>query len=1356
MGQDKKAEKKGNGEYNTKREDEQDARHSCGGICSWLPCFRPYRGDMEDIRTVISNAPFSGDPEIVYGHEFMSNYVSTTRYTVWNFLFKNLYEQFQKAANFYFLLVAIVTSIPGVSTIPVWSTVTPLAFVLGVTAIKDGIDDYKRYKNDREQNRRQVEVLISGESGETRRTRWEDLQVGHVIKVNEGGVFPADLVLLTSSRPNGDCGIQTATLDGETNLKLRQALKETAKLSPDVLAREGEIVVKCERPHTALYQFDGQLLLGEERHSLNSNHLLPRGAIMKETKYVYALVVYTGDQTKIMLNNDPPRFKRSHMDLVMNKQMYLIFVLQFCIVFTATVLSGWFYVNQAGDHWYLRIDDTSTNAGARIGLRNFFAFYVLLSVMVPISLYVSMELVRVGQAIFVNIDNSMWDEEDGKLASVKSTTLSEELGQIQYIFSDKTGTLTSNQMAFEKCSIAGKLYGDNHEGRGEGQGRASSSSSGVDVKKIEGRRMQVDGKKQRPNDEQQGLINDPRGGQQQQQQRSPQQPQKLKQNTTTTAAAAAATPATPITTETAAATPSRNLLDSVEIDGDPRFCNMRDQNLISALVAGDKRARDYVLALALCHTCSASPDPERPGKVVYSGESTDEIALVSMASFHGVRFVERNRDKVTLALPWPASEDNNNNNNNSNNNTPTTDSKGGGGASTTSSSDGRSSGLLAGKLGRGSSSASASSSSSSGRRRFLRQYKILHVIAFSSDRKRMSVVVRFPDGTIRVLTKGADNVLKALASTDESVNSKTMWKHTDQQLHHFSREGLRVMLVGQRTLSMDEYKKWSLRYKAASESFADASGNRSDKMAHIAREVENDLKILGVTAIEDKLQVGVPSTLQQLKKAGIKIWVLTGDKQNTAVNIGKSCGLIGWGYTLCYIRETEKQACLHQMSALLDTLGNDGPSAALMVSGDSLKTAMMDDENRNCLFELMNHPRVRVVVASRMSPRQKAEVVTLVKEKLGVVTLAIGDGANDVSMIRAAHVGVGIRGKEGMQAANASDFAVSKFRFLTQLLLVHGTLSYYRNSLLILYFFYKNIMIATQQVYFLFYAGYSSEEVFDGYMLNTFNLCWTALPILLFSVFDRPVNVEELLEFPQLYLTGLRGELFNFKTFWISFGEAILHGSVVFLCVWHTLHDIFDSYWVCSVATYTAVVLVANTKMAMITSSWFWFNVLIILLTVLVYFVFISLYCGEIGFQFSPWLFGVIQQILQQPMFYLVVFFLCIAVFLQDFTWTYIKRIFMPSLMMLVQETRSREYDKSNTKKEALLLALNAQDDEREEWKTQEMGSMRNKEEEHHGHGGQRAGDNKNNEMIEMQEGKGRSIGGATQFHNSSLNASKA
>uniref|UniRef100_A0A7S2QSA1 Phospholipid-transporting ATPase n=1 Tax=Norrisiella sphaerica TaxID=552664 RepID=A0A7S2QSA1_9EUKA len=1208
----------------------EDHGSTCS-ILSCLPCFKSYRGDMGPTRTVISNAPFSTDQELLYNHSFISNYVRTTRYTWWNFLPKNLWEQFQRAANVYFLIMAIITGIPGVSTIPVYSTVTPLIFVLGVTAIKDAIDDYKRYTNDKILNQSRIEVLKPG--GETEPTRWDELQVGHIVKVKQNGFFPADLVVLRSSESNGECGIQTATLDGETSLKIRQAVKETSQIEPVELAKEGLITVKCERPHTTLYRFEGQLFYNKQTFALNQTHLLPRGAALRETKYIYGLVVYTGDQTKIMLNNDPPRFKRSHMDSVMNKQMYLIFILQFCIVFTATVLSGWFYVNRGPDHWYLRITDDSEDAGAALGLRNFFAFYVLLSVMVPISLYVSMELVRLGQALLINVDNRMWDPEDNKLGSAKNTTLSEELGQIEYIFSDKTGTLTSNQMAFQKCSILGKLYGDNPEESDEKERTPGDTKKVEDSHDPNSSLLKSDGR---------------RGGDY-----------------------------TKVSPEAIA-----DLATGVEIDGDPKFCNMRDPTLLSALLNGDKAARDYVLALALCHTCNASADPRRPGKVIYQGESTDEIALVTMASFHGVRFVARKRDEVTLVLPWKTDY-------------PSTDAK-----SNRSSQD-KPTGTYV-------------------------TFKILHIIAFSSDRKRMSVIVRFPDGSIRVITKGADNVIKELSNKDPAVNSKDMWQQTDGQLHHFSREGLRVMLVGQLNLSDKEYKSWSTRYQQASESFADATGNRSQKMAKIAAEVEKDLKVLGVTAIEDKLQDGVPLTLKLLKKAGIKIWVLTGDKQNTAVNIGKSCGLIGWSYKLCYIRETEKSACLEQMSALLDNLENSGDdsSAALMVSGESLKAALCDDQNRDRLFEVMNHPRIRVVVASRMSPRQKAEIVGLVKEKLGVVTLAIGDGANDVSMIRAAHVGVGLRGKEGMQAANASDYAISKFRFLTQLLLVHGTLSYYRNSILILYFFYKNIMIAVQQVYFLFFAGYSSEEVFDGYMLNTFNLMWTALPILLFSVFDRPANVDELLEFPQLYLTGLRGELFNFTTFWLAFGEAVVHGSILFLTVWHTLHDIFDSYWVCSVATYSAVVLVANTKMAMITTTWFWFNVLIIFLTVIVYFGFIYLYSGDIGFEFSPWIFGIFEQMMREPMFYLVALWLCLAVFLQDLFLAYLSRLLRPSLLQLVQECRGE-----NHKKEALLVALNDETVQKDsEWQNKEMDIIQMKKQESEG------------EIAPTKEEKGRAL----------------
>ncbi|GAB5363260.1 hypothetical protein AAMO2058_000868400 [Amorphochlora amoebiformis] len=1178
-------------------EGKRDDGHGTDGgrstYLKWLPCFRPYRGEngkYYPLREVVSSAPFSTDEDLKHRHEYGSNFIRTTRYRWWNFLFKNLFEQFQKAANFYFLIMAIITSVPGVSTIPPYATITPLAFVLAVTAIKDGIDDYKRGRNDSEVNARRTEVLKPG--GGTTALTWQDLQVGHVVKVFQDGIFPADLVLLASSTPNGECGIQTANLDGETNIKGRQAVKDTAKMTTEELASPGRLRVLCERPHTGK-TFEGRLLIGAENDKsfpLNGDNILLRGAMLKETKFIYGLVIYTGSQTKVILHNDPPRFKRSHMDDIMNQQMYLIFLLQFCIVFTATVLSGWFFVNRGRNHWYLGIEDDSVSAGTTTALRNFFAFYVLLSVMVPISLYVSMELVRVGQAILINVDNRMWDPEDGKFAQARSTTLSEELGQIQYIFSDKTGTLTSNQMAFEKSSILGKLYGCN-EVNAKLEAKASLFTAGGSPRR---------------NADKEILLGE--GGQTSiQNSRSVLNEQQVV---------------------------SRGISeDHIEIDGDPRYCNMNDPQLRRALMDDYPGARDYVLALALCQTVQVSEIPDRPGKVQYQGESTDEVALVTMASMHGVRFLEKKRNEVTLWVPWIPDSGGNR--------------------------EGKRKGRMLGSA---------------------VVFKILHVLAFTSDRKRMSVLVLFPDGSIRVFTKGADNVMKNIAAKNKAVNSTNVLDKTESHLFQFSREGLRVMLVGQRHLDTKEYESWSTRYEEASHSFADAKGNRKDKMERIAAEIEQNLQILGVTAIEDKLQDGVPLTLKLLKRAGIKIWVLTGDKQNTAVNIGKSCGLIGWDYQLVYIRSKQPSECKEEMLATLEALeDSDSDEAALMVSGDSLKAALLPGNN-GTLFDVMNHRKIKVVVASRMTPRQKREIVTLVKDRLGVVTLAIGDGANDVSMIRAAHIGVGIRGKEGMQAANSSDYAISKFRFLAQLLLVHGGLSYQRNSTLILYFFYKNVMMAVQQVYFIFVSGYSSGEVFDGYMLNTFNLCWTSLPILFFSVFDRPANVDELIEFPQLYFPGLRSEFFNFRTFWISFGEAVIHGSVVWLVVWWTMHDVFDSYWTSSVATYTSIVIVANIKMAMITTTWFWFNALIIILTVLVYFGYIFLHCGPIGFSFSPWLFGVINQVMLEPMFYLATLWLATCVVLQDFMVAYIQRLTNPSLQMLVQECRGDTIKKQNLK----------------------------------------------------------------------------
>ena len=632
-----------------------------------------------------------------------------------------------------------------------------------------------------------------------------------------------------------------------------------------------------------------------------------------------------------------------------------------------------------------------------------------------------------------------------------------------------------------------------------------------------------------------------------------------------------------------------------------------------------------------------------------------------MASFHGIRFVSRSRDQVTLMVPWGL------------NATTATDEKRGSSSPGTStlvhgadkinasmSGDG-----ILGALTSGTADDSIKASRQGNRVKF----RILYTLAFTSDRKRMSVVVEFPDGTVKLITKGADNVIKKRASGDAKVNSASMWQATEAHLTEFSKQGLRVMLLAQKTLTAEEINKWGKAYEIAAKSFSDESGNRQHRLDALADELENDLRILGVTAIEDKLQEGVPHSLRLLKNAGMKVWVLTGDKQNTAVNIGKSCGLIGSSYQLCHLRVSERVTCAEQLDRIIADLasGKRSQGAAFMISGDALRDAMAHSAK---LLDVINHPRCRVVIASRMSPRQKASIVSLVKRSLGVVTLAVGDGANDVSMIRAAHVGVGLRGKEGMQAANSADFAVSKFRHLTQLLLVHGTLSYKRNSNLIAYFFYKNILIAVQQVFFLFFSGYSSEEVFDGWLLNTFNLCWTALPILLFSVFDRPANLDELITFPQLYLRGLRRKDFNFKRFWLMYLEAVVHGSILWLMTWHTLHDTLDSYWACSVATYTTVVIVANTKMAMITTTWYWFNILVLSLTLLCYFGAIFLYCGSIGFGISPWMFGIIGEVMKQPMFYLNAVWLASAVALQSFIASFVIRYFKPSLLMLVQEVR--------------------------------------------------------------------------------------
>lgn len=264
--------------------------------------------------------------------------------------------------------------------------------------------------------------------------------------------------------------------------------------------------------------------------------------------------------------------------------------------------------------------------------------------------------------------------------------------------------------------------------------------------------------------------------------------------------------------------------------------------------------------------------------------------------------------------------------------------------------------------------------------------------------------------------------------------------------------GLRTLCLAYRFISPEEYKVWNRKYQEAAASLI----QREERVDAVCEEIEQNMLLMGGTAIEDRLQVGVPETIAELAKSGIKLWVLTGDKTETAINIGYACNLLTTDMELLILKANNRTDTHSLLDETLSKIGQEGEQRyALVVDGLTLKYSLEPDAKDKILAIGMH---CASVICCRVSPKQKAEVVRLVKKGLKVMTLAIGDGANDVSMIQEANVGIGISGVEGRQAVMASDYAIAQFRFLRKLLLVHGRWSYLRTAEMIMGFFFKNVV----------------------------------------------------------------------------------------------------------------------------------------------------------------------------------------------------------------------------------------------------------------------------------------------------------
>ncbi|KAL0839950.1 hypothetical protein ABMA28_016563 [Loxostege sticticalis] len=1035
--------------------------------------------------------------------KFASNSISTAKYSVPSFIPLFLFEQFRRYSNCFFLLIALLQQIPDVSPTGRWTTLTPLILILSVSAIKEIVEDFKRHRADDETNRRQVEVL---REGRWLSIRWEKLQVGDICKVLNNQFFPADLVLLSSSEPQGISFIETSNLDGETNLKIRQASPETAKLDTTRLLADFHATIQCEPPNRHLYEFNGMLKeTNAKTIPLGLDQMLLRGAMLRNTSWVYGVVIYTGHETKLMKNSTKAPLKRSSIDRQTNTHILMLFM----ILLALSLLSAGcneLWVRNHSD-WYIGLDEAqNTHFGF-----NFLTFLILYNNLIPISLQVTAEIVRFFQAKFIAMDSEMYHEQTDTPAMARTSNLNEELGMVKYVFSDKTGTLTCNVMEFHKCSIAEMIY--NKPGETE---------------------------------------------------------------------------------------------------------RLEDTLLYQNLMRNHPTApviREFLTMLAICHTVI----PEMvDGKINYHAASPDERALVMGAARFGFVFETRTPSSVRIRVP---SAD-----------TPPEQKE--------------------------------------------EEYAILNVIDFTSSRKRMSVIVRTPTGEIKLYCKGADSVIYPRLGGGEHA------QHADgtlQHLEHFASEGLRTLVFAVADIPAAVYQDWSNTYHKASIAIQD----REQKIEEAALLIENNLRLLGATAIEDKLQDGVPETIAALLKANMYVWVLTGDKQETAINIAHSARLIHAGMPLLILNEDSLDGTRETISRHSVEFGENlrkQNEVALIIDGKTLKYAMGCDLKKDFLDLCIS---CKVVVCCRVSPIQKAEVVEMVSSATGAVTLAIGDGANDVAMIQRASVGVGISGVEGLQAVCASDYSIAQFRFLLRLLLVHGAWNYSRISKLILYSFYKNICLYVIELWFAIYSAWSGQILFERWTIGFYNVIFTALPPFAIGLFDKLCSPDIMLRHPILYIPSQQGLLFNVRVFWIWAVNALLHSVLLFwLPVLMASHHVLwpsgkdGGYLVLGNFVYTYVVLTVCLKAGLATHSWTWVTHVAIWGSVAMWFLFILIYSNI----YPSILIGAVMRGMDRMVFSSLVFWLGlvlipIATLIPDLIVTVIHNSAFKTMTEAVRESEIKERD---------------------------------------------------------------------------------